>query len=380
MQTDIGQLRARERLVHWWDSGKIPHAILLKGKQGWGNLALVRDFIQYIFCTQKQGSNACGQCDNCKKNQKLAHPDVHFTFPAISPKSGVKAMSHYFLPQFREFTQQFPYGTSWDWLQFIQSENRQGNISAEECRQIIDQLNLTAYEGGWKIQVVWMPEYLRENGNILLKLIEEPPAKTLLILVAEQTEMILPTILSRVQLVHLQPLDATFIAEKLAVLYPESNVQTRLQVAQWAQGDMNIAQKMLEAGVNNYLDMVKDWFNGIFGNNQFNLIHEFVEEAHHLGREHIKAILTYAQQLIGHLVRLKYQSGVLDQLVKEEADFLNRFQKLPVDVDQLLAMQNAIAEVVYFIERNVHTKTQLMALSIRVQAIYRKTPILPETL
>lgn len=366
-----GQIKAYQRLVQWWDSGRIPHAILLKGKHGWGSLALARQFVQYVFCTQKSKTLFCGVCDSCIKNSKAAHPDVHYTFPAISPKSGVKAMSQHFISEFRSFVQTQPYASAWDWLQFIQAENRQGNISAEECRQIIDQLNLTAYEGGWKVQIIWMPEYLKENGNILLKLIEEPPAKTIILLVAEQTESILPTILSRVQQVSLQPLDHEWMMGQLIQMFPDQEVVQIQQVAQWAEGDIYMATKLLEAGVSNYLALVRNWFNGIFANNQFNLINEFVEEAHHLGREHIKAILGYAQQLFAYLIRIKYQSDFIYEIVKEEADFLKRFEKLPLSVDQLHLMQQNISEVIYYIERNVHAKTQLMALSLRLQAIYR---------
>lgn len=366
-----GQEQAYTRLLQWWDSGRIPHAILLKGKHGWGSMVLARQFIQYMFCTQKNSGDACGVCDNCLKNLKAAHPDVHYSFPSISPKSGVKAMSQHFMSEYRDFVQTEPYASSWDWLQFIQAENKQGNISAEECRYIIDQLNLTAYEGGWKVQVIWMPEYLKENGNILLKLMEEPPSKTIIILVAEQTEPILSTILSRVQQVSLQPFSSQWMSQKLNSLFPESAQDQIQQVVQWSEGDFYVATKMLEAGVSNYLAMVRNWFNGIFANNQFNLIHEFVEEAHHLGREHIKAILNYSQQLLADLIRLKYRPAYIQEIVTEEAQFLTRFEKLPLAVDQLYQMQEQIAQSVYFIERNVHTKTQLMALSFRLQGIYR---------
>src|SRR5690606_25178346 len=110
-----------------------------------------------------------------QKMAQLAHPDLHLSFPSISPKPGTKASSKAFLPEFRDFVRQTPYGSTFDWLQFIHAENKQGNISAEECREIIDTLQLSAFEGGNKVQFIWRPEYLGKEGNILLKLIEEPP-------------------------------------------------------------------------------------------------------------------------------------------------------------------------------------------------------------
>lgn len=372
MNKVIGQNRAKDLLHQWWESQTIPHAILVKGKSGWGSLALAYSFIQYIFCTDKQGQNSCGSCENCIKTQKGIHPDVHFTFPAVRPKSNEKALSRHYLSEFRDFLQNHSYEDIWNWLQFINAENKQGNITADECRQIINQLNLTAYESGWKIQLIWKPEYLKENGNILLKIIEEPPAKTLIILVAESTEEILPTILSRVQLLPLQPLTVNEINNALKEDFPHSKEEDRIQVAQWAAGDYFLAKSLLQKGVSNYLDVVRQWFNGIFGNNQFLLIHEFVEETSNGGREYIKAILNYTQQLIGNLIKVKIAPEFAQQYINEEADFLMRFTKLPLNQDQLLQMQKRIADTVYYIERNVHAKTQLLALSLAIQAIYRQ--------
>lgn len=375
MNQIIGQEDAKQRLVHWWNSGTIPHAIMIKGQHGWGSLALAKAFIQYVFCSDKQGDVSCGKCANCLKNQKNMHPDVHFTFPSIAPKAGTKAMSQYFVESFRSFLNEQAYASAWDWLQYINAENRQGNISAEECRYIIDQLNLTAYEGGWKVQLIWMPEYLRENGNILLKLIEEPPAKTLIIFVAEQTEQVLATILSRVQILTLQPLSADEIYQKLKISFPEEDDLLLKQSATWGQGDYDAAMKIVASGVSNYLEIMSSWFNGIFGNNQFNLINDFVEYANSLGREQVKAILNYAQQTLAHLIKSKFQPSFLESLVKEEAAFISKFGRIPLSFEQVLSMQELIAQSIYHVERNVHVKTQLMALSVKLQGIYRNADL-----
>src|SRR5690606_26038094 len=179
------------------------------GKEGVGGLPLAISFAQYIFCENKSQDDSCGQCASCLKIAKLMHPDLHFTFPTIGAKPN---FSKNYLPQFRDFVRQTPYAGAFDWLQSIQAENKQGNISADECRDIIDRLNLTAFESGYKIQIIWRPEYLGKEGNMLLKLIEEPPENTLIFLVAENEEDILNTILSRTQKVLLPPLSAADIA------------------------------------------------------------------------------------------------------------------------------------------------------------------------
>ena len=183
----VGQQAAKEGLLKMWHNNVFPHALLISGEEGTGGLPMALALAQYIFCENKTASDACGKCAGCSKAAKLEHADLHMSFPSIPPKPGVKAMSRLFITEFREFIQQTPYGTTYDWLQHINAENKQGNITAEECREIIDTLNLKSYEGGKKVQIIWRPEYLGKEGNILLKLIEEPPRDTILILIAEST-------------------------------------------------------------------------------------------------------------------------------------------------------------------------------------------------
>src|SRR5690606_3235723 len=140
-------------LLKNWHTNHLPHALLLLGKEGTGGLPLALAFAQYIFCEQKQEGDSCGLCASCRKAQKLEHADIHISFPAIIPKTGAKALSRHYIKEFREFIAQTPYGTNYEWLQFINAENKQGNIPAEECRAIIERLNLQAYEGGQKLQI-----------------------------------------------------------------------------------------------------------------------------------------------------------------------------------------------------------------------------------
>ena len=151
--------------------------------------------------------DACGVCASCVKAQQLIHPDIHFSYPVIPKKTGDKPLSVDFISEWREFIAQYPYGNIYDWLQFIGAENKQGNITAYECNDIIRKLSLKSFESGYKILIMWMPEYLGNEGNKLLKLIEEPPPNTLFILVAENESMILPTIISRTQLIKIPSLE-----------------------------------------------------------------------------------------------------------------------------------------------------------------------------
>ncbi|MBC7555094.1 MAG: hypothetical protein H7257_14090, partial [Taibaiella sp.] len=162
----LGQRAAKEGLLKMWHNNVFPHALLITGAEGTGSLPLALALAKFIFCENKTADDSCGHCPNCGKINRLEHADLHLSFPTIPPKPGVKAMSRNYIKEFRTFITQHPYGTTYDWLQHINAENKQGNITADECREIIDTLNLKSYEGGKKILIMWRPEYLKKEGNI----------------------------------------------------------------------------------------------------------------------------------------------------------------------------------------------------------------------
>ena len=156
----VGQQLAKGGILNMWKNNVFPHALLIVGGEGTGGLPMALALAQYIFCENKSSTDSCGKCAGCSKALRLEHADLHLTFPAIPPKPNTKALSRYYINEFKEFIKQTPYGTTYDWLQHINAENKQGNIPAEECREIINVLNLKSYEGGKKVQIIWRPEYL----------------------------------------------------------------------------------------------------------------------------------------------------------------------------------------------------------------------------
>ena len=197
----IGQPGVRHHLTEMVQQNRLSHALLFLGKEGVGALPLAMAFAQYLVCENVNGkstnqaavslfadepaevtnpafTDACGECSACRKASQLIHPDIHFSYPVVTKKTGEKPKSTDYIKEWREFFLQKPYGNVYDWLQFINAENKQGNISAEECNDIIRQLSLKSFESDYKLLVMWMPEYLGNEGNKLLKLIEEPPPNT----------------------------------------------------------------------------------------------------------------------------------------------------------------------------------------------------------
>lgn len=356
-----------------WDSGHFPHALLLVGNEGTGGLPLALALAQYIFCEDKKSGDSCGVCPGCRKAGRLEHADLHITFPSIPPKPGTKAMSKHFLQDFREFVAQTPYGTTYDWLQFINAENKQGNITAEECREIIDALNLKSYEGGKKVQLIWRPEYLGKEGNILLKLIEEPPADTFMIFIAEETESVLATILSRTQIVRLPPVAITDIAQAL-VLRSLTDERKAMQIANMANGSYTEALRLVQHAGNDLFPDVRNWFNALFTRNGV-AVTKFSEDWSKAGREQQKNFLHYIIQLLEQTIRVRYMPGHVPALPTEEAQFVQKLAVMSLPIEVFSKMIDELSSTIYFIERNAHSKTQLHVLSMKVMYIIQNRPL-----
>lgn len=363
----VGQQAAKNGLLSMWQQGHMPHALMLVGAEGTGGLPMALALAQYIFCENKQVADACGVCPSCSRVARLEHADLHLSFPSIPPKPGVKAMSQHYMEEFREFVRQTPYGTTYDWLQAINAENKQGNITAEECRDIIEKLNLKSYEGGRKVQIIWRPEYLGKEGNILLKLIEEPPADTIMILVAENTEDVLATILSRTQQVRLAPIPAAEIADAL-VKASLADARRAAQVAHLANGSYTEALRIVRHADNDLFPEVRIWFNALFTRNGV-AVAKFAEDWSKAGREQQKNFLYYVVQLLEQAIRMRYMPQQQAALPAEETQFVQKLANMSIPFEALGEMVKHITDTIFYIERNAHSKTQLHALSIRLQYI-----------
>lgn len=369
-----GQKAAKQGLLSMWQNNHFPHALLLAGKEGVGGLPVALALARFIFCENKQDRDACGQCSSCSKVDKLEHADLHLSFPTIAPKPGTKAMSKYFITDFREFVKQTPYASTYDWLQFINAENKQGNITAEECREIIESVNLKSYEGGAKVQIIWRPEYLGKEGNILLKMIEEPPENTFLILVAEDTEDILGTILSRTQIVRLSPVAAADIAEVMTAKQLVQDEAQALQLGHMANGSYAEALRLIQHAENDLFPDVRTWFNALFTNNGV-AITKFAEQWSKSGREQQKNFLHYIIQLLEQAIRVRYLPDHPPALPPAEADFVKKLAAMKVPTEAINNMVEELTHTIYYIERNAHSKTQLHALSIKLVYIVSNRPI-----
>ncbi len=393
----IGQEKLQQQLVDMVQHQRLSHAMLMMGPEGSGVLPLAIAFAQYIVSIPRTseavvdmfaeplsntsdvkipGPDEIEQFASYQRAAALMHPDLHFSFPSISEKPGQKNVSSNHIESWREFINGYPYGNVFDWLQFIKADNKQGNISADECNEIIKKLSFKSFESNYKVLVMWMPEYLGKEGNKLLKLIEEPPANTIFILVAASEENILPTILSRCQLIRVPRLSSASI-EKALIERAKIAPEKAAQLALIADGNYREALHLLQHSDADFLAQIREWLNAILKNGPVAQA-KWVEETSKMGREPQKQFLKYFNHLLEQSIRLKVLGKDL-HLDPDLKDFALRINKI-AGVGQLEAMIQELDKAVYYIERNANPKMLFMALGIKFyHIIQNKTLILTES-
>ncbi len=392
-QSITGQKETKEQLVQMVQHNRLSHALLFLGKEGSGALQLALAFAQYIVCKpqpqevdlfaaeppttnnkqQTKENDSCGTCPACKKANELIHPDIHFSYPVITRKPGEKPISTDFIKEWRQFIVDNPYGNVYDWLQFIGAENKQGNITAHECTDIIRKLNLKSFESEYKILIMWMPEFLGKEGNKLLKLIEEPPPNTLFILVAENESLVLPTILSRTQLVKIPLLTNQEVAATLE-LTAGVKIEKAEQIAALAEGNYREALQLLQHADDDWEVMLREWLNAIIRTGPVAQV-KWIDETAKLGREKQKQFLRYFIHLLEDAIRLRVmepsgneQPQTTNHKQQTTNDFASRLNKL-CNLGQQEAIINELDKASYYIERNANAKMLFHALSIRLYHI-----------
>lgn len=393
----IGHPDLKSRLVEMISLNRLSHALLFTGKEGTGALAMAIAFSQYVICEKVNNRlnapgpslfgdaepsdttplpDACGECSACKKAAALVHPDIHFSYPVVTKKSGDKPVSTDYISEWREFIAEMPYGNAYDWLQFIGAENRQGNITSEECNDIIHKLSLKSFESGYKILILWMPEYLGKEGNKLLKLIEEPPANTLFILVAEHESEVLPTIVSRTQVVRIGPIDISDLEKYLAVKGNISAIQAR-QIASVAGGNYRECIQLLQHAGEDWQAMLREWMNAIVKTSRIAQV-KWIEEMSRQGREKQKQFLRFFNHMLAQAIRLSVMGGVEIPMPENEKDFAMRLNRM-AGIEQLEAMIEELDKASYHIERNANPKLLFHSLTIRLYHIIADKSVISTT-
>ena len=395
----IGQNAVKQHLTELLQHNRLSHALLFLGKEGSGALPLALAFAQYVVCEKANPKKAvaagpslfgdepsfaeategkpatdnrqlttdsCGSCPACLKAQQLVHPDIHYSYPTVTKKPGEKPIATDFIAEWREFINLNPYGNLFDWIEMIkEKENSQGKITARECDEIIKKLSLKSFESEYKILVMWMPEELDKEGNKLLKIIEEPPANTLFILVAENEELVLPTILSRCQLVKIPALDNSDIEEAL-ISRNKTEPAIARQVAGVSEGNYREALQMVQHAEEDWQSLLREWLNAIIKGGPVAQT-KWVEEISRLGREKQKQFLRYFNHLLELAIHYRIRGEALN-IGEKEKDFAARLNKFS-SIEQQEAIIEELDKASYYIERNAHGKMLFHALTIKLYHI-----------
>ena len=389
MKDVLGLGEVKQHLVEMVQQNRLSHALLFLGKEGSGALPLAIAFAQYVVCLPPPavetedlfgGMTAMSSLPQVKtpddiihqpsysKADQLVHPDLHFSFPVITKKAGEKPTSKDFMTEWREFIKLNPYGNVYDWLQNIGAENKQGNITAEECNDIIRKLSLKSFESEYKILVMWMPEYLGKEGNKLLKLIEEPPPNTLFILVAEKEENIIQTIVSRCQLVKVPPLKIEEI-EKGLIERNNISPEAAYQIACMCEGNYHEAMLMMQHADDDWHNILKDWLNATMQTNTANKT-RVVDKINALGREKQKQLINFFIHLLEQSIRVNVYGEEKVLSPDNEKQIAMKLDKIAT-IEQKEVIIKELDKAAYYIERNANGKMLFMSLTIKMHYILK---------
>ena len=369
----IGQQSLKLQLIQTVKDKRISHAQLFLGSEGSGNLALAIAYAQYICCLDKRDDDSCGHCKSCIKFQKLVHPDMHFVFPVNTTNKVKKdATSDSFISQWRALVNNFPYFDEQGWYEFIDIENKQGNIGKLDAEAIQQKMSFKPFEANYKFMLIWLPERMNTTAaNKLLKLIEEPPPNTLFLLVSKNIDQIIKTILSRTQLIRVPPVDDQSMRKMLAEKYSLSENEC-VAITRLAAGNVIKAIKIRDKH-----EVEQDFFENIKTlmhlayKADFVKMLEWSEEMAQLGREQQKSFLYFLQQMIREIFIFNRQMPDIVYVAEMEKNFVQQFSKVitPKNVGKIYSSINlAIAHI----EQNGNQKIIFSDLSIILTQLLRK--------
>jgi len=374
----LGQEHIKNHLTKSADYGRVPHAQLFVGPEGSGTLPMAIAYAQYLLCKNSDGENTNGN-EACNiKFKNLSHPDLHFAFPvATNDKIKSHPVSGHFMEEWRQLIDSQPYGNLFDWYRILGIDNKQGLIGVDESQDIVKALSLKSYEGGYKVMLIWMAEKMNTSAsNKLLKLIEEPPNKTIFILITEDEEQIINTIKSRCQLLHFPPLAEDVIKNALIKNYqiPEADA---VKIAHQANGNYNKACDLVysDSEDTQFEDWFVFWIRSAFkakGNKS--AIHDLIswsETIAKTGRETQKQFLNFCLDFFRQALLLNYKAEELVFMEPKTSFKLENFAPY-VHGNNIMDISEELQNAIYHIERNGNSKIILTDLSIKLTRLLHK--------
>nr|WKN34794.1 DNA polymerase III subunit delta [Tunicatimonas sp. TK19036] len=385
-----GLQEVKEHLIQSANADKVAHAQLFLGPEGSANLALALAYATYLNCEDRQENGQCTDNSAGQRTDRYIHPDLHFVFPVCSTKkvTGKDVVSDSFITEWRTFLTEHPYGTLGEWSQYLGAENKALNISKEESRNIIRKLSLKAFESRYKIVIIWHPECMHPAAaNGILKVLEEPPERTLFLLIAESTEQLLPTILSRTQIVNIRAFsdeEMVLMLEQHASDQSDIDGQRLRRIATLAEGNLYHGLQLLDEIEDDSHQLFRDWMRLCYVQDYKRLL-PFVDRFQKQSKETQKSLFSYGLTMMREI--LMHQSvsqlaedGSEDIIQKEKTlirsqgkdlDFVINFSKV-VDLSALEKLTYLLNEAYYHLERNANPKIVLLDTSLQVGKLIKR--------
>ena len=368
-----GQKEIKTKLLRSVKEERVSHAQLFAGPEGCGSMAFALAYARYISCENRTDFDSCGICKSCVKYEKLIHPDLHFVFPVIKGKKATDPVSDNYIEEWREFVKKSPYFTINNWMDSIEVGNAQGMIFASEASEIIKKLSLKTFESDFKIMIIWLPEKMHlATSNKLLKMIEEPPEKTLFLLVSEEPDKVIPTILSRCQLVKIP----SFNSRNIEVYLKESfgiAVEKAKDIARVSNGNITRAIELCENEDSSLanLERFKSLMRFAWKRDVISLI-SWSEEMAATGREAQKNFITFSLRLLREnlMLSLDQMKNNLVYLTGNEADFSGKFHP-SVNQNNIYPLNEELNLVYSHIESNGNAKIIFLDLALKVTRLIR---------
>lgn len=370
----IGQKLIIEKLVRSVWQERVSHAQVLAGPQGCGKLALAIAFAQFVSCENRLEADSCGTCPSCVKYEKLIHPDLHFVFPVIRSSPSSDPVSDNFIAEWRKLISESPYFNLNQWLSRIGVKNEQGLIYASEAGEIIKKLSLKTYESDYKVMIIWLPEKMHQaTANKLLKMIEEPPAKTLFLLVSEEPDMVLPTIMSRCQFVRVPSIAKQDLKEELISNF-DIEERKAAMLAHLSRGNFLRATGLIindESRNNNLDNFIK--LMRLAYQRDIPVLAEWTDEIAGSGRELQKSFLSFCltQLRENYILNIGESSNDLVYLEGDEANFAKKFSTF-INDNNISELTKEFSLAHSHISANGNPKIIFLDLSLKVCALLRR--------
>lgn len=370
----------KQKIIHAIKNNHLAHALLFHGPEGSANLKMALALSTYLHCLDPGESDSCGNCPSCQKMGKLIHPDMNFVFPIPGEskekdsKTKEKEKKVDYLASFRSFVLETPYSNVSDWIHHSGVENKQLNISKGAAKQIIKTIYLKSFEGGYKIMLIWAPEFLNQfAANSILKVLEEPPERTLFLLVTTQPEQLLTTILSRTQKFMIRGFNDEELKSHLCE-EGMTSISAAQQIAPLADGSMREAYRLLDKVEDHFVDHIQEWFRFCF-KKDINGIFQFTEKFGKFEKEAQKLLILNGINVIREVLLGKSQLDTLMRSDPKDRDFITKLGLNVLDEEKLVEVYTRLNQAHYHLTRNANPKILFSELSFGLYQIMKKNAV-----